>query len=264
MKKRFFILLLGLIGLVMCCTACGGDDRSEPTSETTTEETSEEVKSTVIYIGQKRDYGKYNMLYTGELTPAKVLNGIEETTGWDLSLDKEITKRDDGYILCFSEDSIFYTGETLDEDDEFYLSSQEDFYVTVLDSITRSFQRHFKIDDKNPNMYYWGADDSNLILTGTGKTLPKDVAYQHESLENFTTRRYIGGETAVSYDLDVTFVRMQDEETVVLTVEGSTQMYSVTYTALKAIFKNAQEGRQMRIQITEDTATGEKLITKIY
>ena len=68
----------------------------------------------------------------------------------------------------------------------------------------------------------------------------------------------------MSYDLDVTFVRMQDEETVVLTVEGSTQMYSVTYTALKAIFKNAQEGRQMRIQITEDTATGEKLITKIY
>jgi hypothetical protein len=47
-------------------------------------------------------------------------------------------------------------------------------------------------------------------------------------------------------------------------VDGDRQIYAVTYTALKAIFRNAKEGRQMRIQITEDVNTGDKLITKIY
>lgn len=271
MKKRLFILLLCSIGLIVFCTGCGKDkkeiqvkEKVENTTEETAEKTTEEVKNAVIYIGKKGDYGKYNLPYTGKLTPKKVLNGISATTGWNLTLDKKITKKKDGYILCFSKKSAFYTGQTLDKNDEFYIPTEEDFYVTVLDSITKSFNKYFQEDGKTLNMYYWGADDSDLSLYGTGKTIPKDVAYEHKLLETFAKRRYIGGTSAEKYDLEVTFVRMQGDESVILKIDDTTQVYSVTYTALKAIFKNAQEGRAMKIQVTEDTQTGEKLITKIY
>jgi len=263
------MVLVGCMFLLLICTGCGKDKETSEeeevsTTEKATEKTTESVKTAVIYIGKEGDYGKYNLLYEGTLTPKKILNGIAATTGWNLTLEKKITKKEDGYILCFSKKSVFYTGQKLDKEDEFYVPTQEDFYVTVLDSITKSFRKYFKEDGKTLKMYYWGADDSALSLYGTGKTIPKDVAYEHKLLGTFATRRYIGGASAEKYDLEATFVRMQGEEAVVLKVNNTTQIYSVTYTALKAIFKNAQEGRTMKVQITEDTKTGEKLITKIY
>jgi hypothetical protein len=266
MKKKWILLFAVLIGIVVFSVACGKSESKE-TSETATEETTqqtEEVNNITLYIGNKDNFGKYNWPYTGELTPQVLIEGIAGTTGWNLSLDKKVTRKEDGYIICFGKKSVFYTGQKLDSDDEFYVPGEENFYITVLDSITRTIKEYYEEDDGALNLYFWGEDDSVLLLSGIGKTIAKDTAYEYGVIKATAQRRYISESDATKYDVEGTFISMQGDEVVEMEVDGDRQIYAVTYTALKAIFRNAKEGRQMRIQITEDVNTGDKLITKIY
>lgn len=262
MKKRIAVLLFCLVGILLLCAGCDRTGNTKATEETT-EQTTKEMNNAVLYIGENGDFGKYNWPYSGDLTPQILMEGIAETTGWNLTLDKKVTKKLDGYIICFGETSVFYTGQNITEENEFYIPEETAFYKTVLDSITKTIRESFEKED-TLNLYYWGADDSDLVLTGIDKVITMDTAYEYDLIENISQKRYIKDEDANIYDVEGTFIALKGEEVVEFQVEGSTQIYSVTYTALKAIFKTAEEGRQMHIQITEDRNTGEKLITKIY
>lgn len=242
---------------------------TETTTATTEQKTTEKktdkkkVKDVTLYIGSEADgYGKYNWPYTGDLTPQVLLDGISDTTGWDLSLSKRITKKSDGYIFCFSDKSVIYTGQKTDEQDEFYLPYDGSFYQTVLDSIAETMRQNLKKKGQDLNLYYWGPDDNDLVIEKLNITLKKDQPY--EGLKEYQTQIQANGEKDMEYDLTGTFVGMPDAQTVTMNINGTETNYKCTYRALLAIFNVAESGREMEIKIKENVQTGEKLIIKIY
>lgn len=263
MRKRLFAMLFVMIGLLLLGTGCGGK-KEETATETTkeAETTEEEIKIAVLFIGKEGDYGRYQWAYRGELTPRKLIRGIEKTTGWNLTLNKRVTKREDGYIICFSEKSVMYMGQKNDEEDEFYIPYKEHFYQSVLDSIKKTLRYNLKEDGETMNIYYWGADDTPLTIDELKITLPMGKSYDgFKNLENVKSKNEDG---TLSYEVEGTFLGMRGEEEVEMKIDGDKQTYQVTYPKLLAIFKTAADGQQMKIQITENMTTGEKLVTKIY
>lgn len=266
MRKRLFAVFLVIFGLCIMGTGCGNNEK-EATTETTaaTEEKTkkeENVKTATLFIGKKGDYGRYYYNYKGTLTPRKLMKGIEKTTGWNLTLNKRVTKRADGYIICFSKKSVLYTGQKNKESDEFYIPYKEYFYQSVLDSIRQTIRYNLKKDGETMNIYYWGKEDTPLNISELHLTIPMNQPYK--GLGDFKSTQVKKTDTSVIYDVEGVFLGMKDEETVRMKVRGEEQSYRVTYPKLLPIFKAGNSGQTMKIQITENMATGEKLVTKIY
>ena len=59
------------------------------------------TQTAVLYIGMEGSQQEYPLEYTGELTPEVLIQGIAETTGWDLTLADAVTtgkRRHDGFL----------------------------------------------------------------------------------------------------------------------------------------------------------------------
>ncbi|MCQ2492079.1 MAG: hypothetical protein MJ087_03450 [Lachnospiraceae bacterium] len=262
MKKRYFVLAVVLCMILMMFTGCGRDKKEEKDE---TAKTTEIIKMTKVYVGSRDDYGAYNMAYTGKLTPEKLIKGIEDTTGWNLALEQNVSiDKDNGYKVVFSKKSLFYTAEKLDKDDEFYVNGTENYYATVLDSIKETLRKHYAKGDDRFIIYYYGPEDSALEIKEIGKTLVMGNSY-----ESFYV--YTPGVSAVSssnnldvYDTEAIFIGSVDGEFYRMRVGAQINNYRVTYNALKTIMKTSSEGDILKIRIKEDKNTGEKLVTKIY
>lgn len=262
MKKYLLVLMLMFCTSLMMFTGCG---RNKEEEQEETQETTEIIQMTKVYIGSRDDFGAYNMAYTGKLTPEKLINGIEDTTGWDLDLEEKITvDKDNGYKVVFSDKSLFYTAKKLDPDDEFYINGAENYYATVLDSVKETLRKHYQDKDKKFKIYYYGPEDSALEIKEIGKTLVMGNSY-----ESFYV--YTPGASAVSsstnldvYDTEAIFIGSVDGEFYRMRVGAEIMNYRVTYRALKTIMNTSGEGDILKIRIKEDKDTGEKLVTKIF
>lgn len=267
MRRKWLIAIFGVLAVMVFCNSCGEKSEDNETTKevTTAEKTTAEPQNIALFIGKEGDYGEYNYLYEAneQVTPDLLIEGIEDTTGWNLSLADNVEKNEDGYVIRFSKESVFYTGQDSDEENEFYIPTEEDFYKTVLDSIVETIRQYNEDKEKSTQFYFGGPDDSDLVLKGINSTLPVSTAY-NGTLPQSHRSRILRGANTTSYDVDCTFLEMSGEETVKLEIDGEEQICSVTYTALKPIFHKAVKGRQMHVRITEDLDTEEKLIVKIY
>lgn len=268
MRKRLGVMLLSLLLVLGLCTGCGGEKEQSTTEtaavkeETTEEETGDEIHTASIFIGKSGDYGRYSWNYKGELTPRKLIRGIEKTTGWNLTLNKRVTKRKDGYIICFSDKSVLYTGQKTDKESEFYIPYKQHFYQSVLDSIAKTLRYHFKEDGKVCNIYYWGKEDTELKIKELNLTFPKDEPYK--STEIFKKVLVEEQKNQSIYEVEGTFLGMKDSEHIKMKIDGSEQTYRVTYRALLAVFRTSPSGEKMKIRIREDKKSKEKLVIKIW
>lgn len=266
MRRKWLIAVSCIIAVMIFCVGCGKESEENTITEEkeTTKTATEKVKNVTLFIGKENDFGEYNWLYkyNEEITPDLLIEAIADTTGWNLSLAREVEENDEGYVIRFSKDSVFYTGQTSDDDNEFYIPTEEDFYKTILDSIVKTVSVYDKVDTESTNFYFGGPDD-DLLLKGINTTLPVTTAY-NGTLPQSHRSRILRGANTTSYDIDCVFLGMSGDETVKLEIDGEEQICSVTYTALKPIFQRSVKGRQMHVRITEDLDTEEKLITKIY
>ena len=58
-------------------------------------------QTATLYIGTKAGgFNEYPMAYEGELTPEKLIQGIADLTGWDLTLAEEVTSGKGAEIPC--------------------------------------------------------------------------------------------------------------------------------------------------------------------
>ncbi|MDO4168666.1 MAG: hypothetical protein Q4D45_02095 [Lachnospiraceae bacterium] len=267
MRRKWLIAVFCIIAVMILCVGCGKESEESTVTEEekTTEATEEKLKNVTLFIGKQDDFGKYNWLVKENetVTPDLLIQAIADTTGWKLSLAKEVEENDDGYIVRFSKDSVFYTGQGTDENNEFYIPTEEDFYKTVLDSIVKTVSKYDKADAESTNFYFGGPGEDDLLLKGINTTLPVTTAY-NGTLPQSHRSRILRGANTTSYDIDCVFLEMSGDETVKLEIDGEEQICSVTYTALKPIFQRSVKGRQMHVRITEDLDTEEKLIVKIY
>lgn len=265
MKKRLFGLMLCLAGLFILCTGCA--QKEEATTEATTEEASteapeEKVKQASLFIGRDGEFTRYYWQYKGELTPRRLIRGLEKTTGWNLTLDKRVTKREDGYIICFNDSSDLYHGQRLDKDDEFYIPYKEHFYETILDSIEKTLRYHYKKKGKDFHIYYWGEGDKTLFIDETKQSVSMTEPY--DGLKQVSKSKVTGSEAVTVYDVEGIFQEMKDDERFSIKVDGKIKNYQVRYASLRSILKGYEAGRKVKMQITEDMISGEKLVTKIY
>ncbi len=262
MRKYLITSLLLVCAMLMLLTGCGrGKDEKKKKAEKTTEE----IKMTQVYIGSKDDYGKYNITYTGELTPEKLLQGITDTAGWNLDLAEKITvDKDNGYKVAFSKKSLFYTAQNLPKDDEFYIEGTENYYATVLDSIKQTLYQHYKTKDDKFKIYYFGPDETALEIKEIGKTLVMGNSYESFYVYTPGQSSVYHSNNVATYDTEAIFINRVDDEFVKMRVGAQIYSYRVTYPALKTIMRTSSEGDILRIRIKEDENNGEKLVTKIF
>lgn len=134
-----------------------------------------------IFLGEN-DYTFYP--YEEVDTPEQLLTGIEELTGWKLSLADEITTGKGGITVSFAKDSCLFVGPPEEQKDEFHLYDNYQLSFAVLDSVQKTLQCW--ANPTNPDsvdIYFCAEGDVPLELSGLGVVLPIDEPYSHDNLE---------------------------------------------------------------------------------
>ena len=68
-------------------------------------------QTATMYIGTKAGgFNEYPMAYEGELTPEKLIQGIADLTGWNLTLAENVVSGKSGMSVCLSSESSLFTG----------------------------------------------------------------------------------------------------------------------------------------------------------
>jgi hypothetical protein len=196
MKKKIATLILTpIIALALYGCAEPSDNAAIDTGELQTETINSETTSDTtqvsdsntdesglyIYLGGD-DYTFYP--YDETDTPEQLLNGIEQLTGWKLSLADEITTGKGGITVSFAKDSCLFVGPPEEQKDEFHLADSYQLTFAVLDSVQKTLQCW--ANPTNPDsvdIYFCEEGDLPLEPEGLGVTLPIDKPYSHDSLE---------------------------------------------------------------------------------
>lgn len=74
-----------------------------PADESTDPTPAEGEQTATLYIGTKAGgFHEYPMAYEGELTAEKLIQGIADLTGWDLTLAEDVISGKGGMSVCLS------------------------------------------------------------------------------------------------------------------------------------------------------------------
>ena len=111
----------------------------------------------MVYIGTKTNgFTEYPMTYDGELTPEKLIQGIADLTGWDLTLADP-------------------------QREQFFVYDAEQLAETILDSIQKTLQEGFTLEGGDPDaldIWYYMEGEQPLELPALGLSWPSDQPYQ--------------------------------------------------------------------------------------
>jgi hypothetical protein len=119
-----------------------------------------------------------------ECTPEELLAGIEELTGWKLSLADEITSGKGGMTVSFAKDSCLFVGPPEEQKEEFYVHDAYQLSFAVLDSVQKTLQCWASpINPDSVDIYFCMEGDIPLELESLGITLPMDQPYSHDALK---------------------------------------------------------------------------------
>lgn len=197
MKKLAILFALTLcVALAGCDQPAppqGGEPSQEPSEsvttppadESTTPMPAEGEQTATLYIGTKANgFTEYPMTYEGELTPEKLIQGIADLTGWNLTLAEPVISGKGGMSVCLSNESALFTGPPDPQKEEFFMFGLDDLAETLLDSIQKTLQKGFVLEPGDPDtldIWYFMEGDKPLELPGLGLSWPIDQPYQWAS-----------------------------------------------------------------------------------
>ncbi len=156
---------------------------STPPVEGPNEPTAPEVgQVAMVYIGTKSGgFTEYPMTYEGDLTPEKLIQGIADLTGWDLTLAEDVISGKGGMSVCLSGESSLFTGPPDPQREEFHMYDAGQLAETILDSIQKTLQEGFTGEGGDPDaldIWYYMEGDQPLELPALGLSWPIDQPYQ--------------------------------------------------------------------------------------
>ena len=156
-------------------------DHTEPTP-------SASGRTATLYIGTKSGgFNEYPMAYEGELAPEKLIQGIADLTGWDLTLAEDVISRKGGMSVCLSSESSLFIGPPDPQKEEFHMYDVGQLTETILDSIQKTLQEGFVLepgDPENLDIWYFMEGGKPLELPILGLSWPIDQPYQWAGAEN--------------------------------------------------------------------------------
>ena len=201
MKKTFILLALILCAALVGChqpAASQGGAASSPQESSgaaSTPPAEEPDASTppvseqraTLYIGTKAGgFPEDSMTYQGELTPERLIQGIEELTGWNLTLSEDVTSGKGGMGVSLSYESSLFTGPPDPQKEEFHMYDAEQLAETILDSIQKTLQEGFTLEGGDPDaldIWYYTEGTKPLELSNPDLSWPIDQPYQWTGAE---------------------------------------------------------------------------------
>lgn len=126
------------------------------------------------------------MEHEGELTPEKLIQGIGDLTGWDLTLAEPVTDGKGGMSVCLANSSSLFQGPPDPQKDEFHMYSAEQLAETILDSIQKTLQNYYVLapgDPDNLDIWYYMEGEKPLELPELGLSWPLEEPYQWASVQ---------------------------------------------------------------------------------
>ena len=139
-------------------------------------------QTATLYIGTKANgFTEYPMTYDRELTAEKLIQGIADLTGWDLTLAEDVISGKCGMSVCLSSESSLFTGPPDPQREEFHMYDVGQLAETILDSIQKTLQEGFTGEDGDPDaldIWYYMEGDQPLELPILGLSWPIDQPYQ--------------------------------------------------------------------------------------
>ncbi|MEY8388586.1 hypothetical protein AALC17_15080 [Oscillospiraceae bacterium 38-13] len=137
------------------------------------EPTAPEVgQAAMVYIGTKAGgFAGYPMTCEGELSAEKLIQGIADLTGWDLTLAEPVISGKGGMSVCLSSESALFTGPPDPQREEFHMYDVGQLAETVLDSIQKTLQEGFTGEGGDPDVldiWYYMEDEQPLELPALG------------------------------------------------------------------------------------------------
>ena len=145
-------------------------------------------QTATLYIGTKAGgFTEYPMIYEGELTPEKLIQGIADLTGWDLTLAEEVISGKGGMSVCLSSESALFTGPPDPQKEEFHMYDVGQLAETILDSIQKTLQEGFTLEGSNPDaldIWYYMEGEQPLKLPALDLSWPIDQPYQWADAES--------------------------------------------------------------------------------
>ena len=136
----------------------------------------------MVYIGTKADgFTDYPIVYDGELTPEKLIQGIADLTGWNLNLADEITSGKGGMSVCLSDESALFTGPPDPQKEPFFVYDVEQLAEMALDSIQKTLQMGFTGEGGDPDaldIWYCMEDGQPLEIPALGVSWTAEQPYQ--------------------------------------------------------------------------------------
>ena len=159
-----------------------------PADESTDPTPAEGEQTATLYIGTKAGgFAEYPMTYEGELTAEKLIQGIADLTGWDLTLAESVVSGKGGMSVCLSGESSLFTGPPDPQKEEFHMYDVGQLAETILDSIQKTLQEGFTGEGGDPDaldIWYYMEGDQPLELPILGLSWPIDRPYQWAGAEN--------------------------------------------------------------------------------
>ena len=158
-----------------------------PADESTDPTPAEGEQTATLYIGTKAGgFAEYPMIYEGELTPEKLIQGIADLTGWNLTLAEDVISGKGGMSVCLSGESSLFTGPPDPQKEEFHVYDVGQLAETILDSIQKTLQEGFTLEGGDPDaldIWYYMEGDQPLELPILGLSWPIDQSYQWAGAE---------------------------------------------------------------------------------
>ena len=196
MKKQIFLYALILCAILAGCNqpAASPDGEASSTQDSFIEvETPpaegpdlppdlEVGQMAMVYIGTKADgFTDYPIIYDGALTAEKLIQGISDLTGWDLTLAEPVISGKDGMSVCLSGESALFTGPPDPQVEEFHMYDVGQLAETILDSIQKTLQEGFIVEGGDPDaldIWYYMEGEQPLEIPSLGVSWPLDQPYQ--------------------------------------------------------------------------------------
>lgn len=208
--KKIASLLLASV-LAVSLAACAGASSSAPGAAGAADAASASVSAAVdtpsapasvpssdeandmatLYIGYSEysdaatayseEFSTYEVELDGEMTPEKLIAGIAELTGWDLTLADAVTSGKGGMTVCFSTECALFVGPPEPQVEAFFVFDAESLCKQILDSIKKTLQMNYTTSDGDHDtldIYYCMEGDQPLTLDALGITWALDEPYQ--------------------------------------------------------------------------------------
>ena len=135
----------------------------------------------MVYIGTKAGgFTDYPIVYDGDLTPEKLIQGIADLTGWDVTLAEDVVSGKGGMSVYLADESALFTGPPDPQREPFFVYGAEQLAETILDSIQKTLQMGFTGDGCDPDaldIWYCMEDGQPLETPALGISWPIDQPY---------------------------------------------------------------------------------------